>query len=199
MKGLLLLAIVLQMAANLDAQPRKTDNFSVEIKVAIGDLNKDGIDDMAVVKQDTTNETWPYRLHVYFQDQKGKYAPMVSTDDAVAPRRPGGKKPLQAGNDLVDLGIANNVLTISAETPGGYYQHKFRYQHNNFELIGFSGVQSDTAGVMTITDFNMSTGARIIEQVNYRNDSLISTTEEKHLIRPLPNLRNFVPNKTELY
>ncbi len=199
MKGLLLLAIVLHMAAILDAQPRKTDNFSVEVKMAIGDLNKDGIDDMAVMKQDTTNETWPYRLHIYFQDQKGKYSSVLSTDDAVPPRRPGGKKPLQAGNDLVDLGIANNVLTISAEVTGGYYQHKFRYQHNDFELIGFSGVQSDTAGIMTITDFNMSTGIRVIEKVNSRNDSLISNTEEKHLIRPLPDLRNFVPNKTQLY
>jgi len=164
MKGLLLLATMALMTVNLDAQPRKTDNFSIIIKTAIGDLNKDGLEDMAVLKQDTTNDNWPYRLHIYFQDRAGKYSSVLSTDNAIIPPGPEGKKKLRAGNAPADMTIANGVLTISAEVARGYYQHKFRYQHNGFELIGFSAASSDSTGTMTITDFNLSTGGRIMRK-----------------------------------
>ncbi len=94
--------------------------------------------------------------------------------------------------------INKGVLSVNFELLRGHFEHKFRYQNGNFELIGFSSVNSDGQGVMTTTDFNLSTGIRIEKSERYDTDKVLSNRRKKILIRPLPKLQDITRMENEL-
>ncbi|XZF16095.1 hypothetical protein ACTHGU_08145 [Chitinophagaceae bacterium MMS25-I14] len=175
------------------------DNFTHIASKATGDLNKDNIPDMAVVTQDTTDDKEPYRLQVFFGEPGGRFKLVIATTQAIAPRYPEGKGGYATGNDFYELTIEKGVLSISNELLRGHFEHKFRYQNGNFELIGYSEVSSDGNGVMETIDFNLSTGIRLNKRERYDTDKVLSNTKKKIMIRPLPKLQDFKPYDSEYY
>lgn len=175
------------------------DRFSREVKRAIGDLNKDGLSDLAIVTQDTTDATWPYRLQIFFKQSNGEYKLILSTDKALYPRFPDGQYGYQTGYDFDDIVIAKGILVISVQLLRGHYEHKFRYQNMNFELIGFSMAGSDGKGTISTRDFNLSTGTISEIEERYDSNKVISNKKSKLLIRPLPKLQDFQPMQSQLY
>ncbi|MGF2414650.1 MAG: hypothetical protein ACQUYJ_20100, partial [Ferruginibacter sp.] len=81
----------------------------------------------------------------------------------------------------------------------GNFEHQFRFQNGNFELIGFSKVSSDGQGTITSIDFNLSTGLRIETRERYDTDKVLSRSKKKVVIRPLPKLQEFTPLENEWY
>jgi hypothetical protein len=175
-------------------------NFVVPVKKAKGDLNKDNLADLVVVTQDTINEKAPYRLEIFFAQPNGDLKLVVSTIKAIEPQYPEGKNGYYNGNSFYEVSIKKGILIISNELTRGNFEHKFRYQNNNFELIGFWETYSDGQGTMGTADFNLSTGIRVSTTESYGDsDEKPTKTQKKILIRPLPKLQDFTPFANEFY
>lgn len=196
----LFLAILFLAQLNCFAQAGKNkDNFNHKIMEATGDLNKDGLPDKVIVTQDTLNENAPYRLQVFFQEPNGQLKLIVTSTKIIEPQYPDGRDAYTTGDGFAGVEITNGILSVNVELLRGHFEHKFRFQKGNFELIGFSEVNSDGHGVMESIDFNLSTGIRIEMDQRYDTDKIISNKKKKILIRPLPKLQDFIPMQTELY
>lgn len=176
------------------------NNFTKEITKVKGDLNKDGLIDYAQVLQDTVSETAPYKLEIYFAETNGTFKKIISTIKAIDPQFPEGRNGYYNGNSFYEITIIKGILSIHNELIRGNFEHKFRYQNGNFELIGFSQVYSDGQGTMGMIDFNLSTGIRIKTTEPYGEDDFPKTKNQtKIMIRPLPKLQDFTPFKTEYF
>jgi hypothetical protein len=176
------------------------DNFTKKITKANGDLNKDRLIDYVQVLQDTASETAPYKLEIYFAETNGNFKKIVSTTKAIDAQYPEGRNGYYNGNSFYEITITKGILSIHNELIRGNFEHKFRYQNGNFELIGFSEVYSDGQGTMGTIDFNLSTGIRIKTTEPYGEDDFPKTnTKKKIIIKPLPKIQDFVPFKTEYY
>ncbi|MRX40671.1 hypothetical protein GJU43_15395 [Flavobacterium sp. LC2016-23] len=176
------------------------NNFNKEITKVKGDLNKDGLIDYVQVLQDTESETAPYKLEIYFAENNGNFKKIVSATKAIDAQYPEGRNGYYNGNSFYEITITKGILSIHNELIRGNFEHKFRYQNGNFELIGFSEVYSDGQGTMGTIDFNLSTGIRIKTTEPYGEDDFPKTnTKKKIMIKPLPKIQDFAPFKTEYY
>ena len=169
--------------------PKEKDGFVAEIASIKGDLNKDGLSDLVVVKQDTLSKSKPYRLQIFFAQPDGTNKLIVSTETAIAAENPDEMD----GSGFEKITVKNNVLTIHNGMLRGTFSHVFRYQHGSFELIGFSKHISDGQGTIYSTDFNLSTGVRYEQGQRYDTDKIVFDKTEKKMIRPLPALQDFTP------
>ncbi|RZL47701.1 MAG: hypothetical protein EOP00_11225 [Pedobacter sp.] len=176
----------------------KSKGFTHMVMQVKGDLNKDGLADLAIVKQDTLADTSPYRLQVFFAKPNGEYKLIVSSTKIIDAEYPSGKGYARSDAGFDKIAIKNNVLTIINQLTRGSFSHKFRYQNGNFELIGFTQTYSDGQGTLTYEDFNLSTGIRIYKAERYDTGDVITNKKTKKLIRPLPKLQDFVPFENEL-
>lgn len=175
------------------------DSFTYVIATVTGDLNKDNYPDTVIVSQDTADERAPYRLQIYFGQANRKSKLIVSSVKIIEPQYPEGKEGYRTGDRFSDITIKNRVLSINAELLRGHYEHKFRWQKGNFELIGFTEVYSNGQGEMYTTDFNLMTGIRVIKTERYDTDKIVSVIKKKILIRPLPKLQEISPRENEYY
>ena len=176
------------------------NNFNKTITKVKGDLNKDGLIDYVQVSQDTVSTTAPYKLEIYFAEINGNFKKIVSTTKAIDAQYPDGKNGYYNGNSFYKIDIVKGVLSIQNELIRGNFEHKFRYQNGNFELIGFSQVYSDGQGTMGKIDFNLSTGIRIKTTEPYGEDDFPKTNSKKKIvIKPLPKLQDFAPFENEYY
>lgn len=176
------------------------NNFNKEFAKVKGDLNKDGLIDYVQVFQDTINETAPYRLEIYMAQTNGNYKQIISSAKAIAPAFPNGKEGYRTGTAFYEITIIKGILTIRNELLRGNFEHKFRFQNGNFELIGFSEVYSDGQGTLETIDFNLSTGIRIKQTEPYGKDDFpVTNTKKKIIIKPLPKLQDFAPFTTQYY
>jgi len=178
---------------------KKDEKFSKGITQVVGDLNKDSINDKVVVIQDTVDEKRPYKLQVYFGQSTGDFKLLISTDKAIYPQLPDGKGGIDYGNDPPEITIKKGILIISIQQLRGHYEHKYRFQNGNFELIGFSSVGSDGQGTISSIDFNLSSGIKIEKEESAATDKVISFNKKKILIRPLPRLGEFEPLENDEY
>lgn len=172
------------------------DRFSKEVARATGDLNKDGRPDLVIVTQDTIAADKPYRLQIFFLRPDGKYTLEISSEKAIEPQLPGGS---DYGAEFDTATIDGGVLIFGRQLLRGHYEHKFRYQNGNFELIGFRDDESDGQGTCSTIDFNLSTGVRIEKDEDCGDDKVIRNVKKKIMIRPLPKLQDFEPMQNENY
>jgi len=199
MKHLMLAILVVLHLDSVALADTSVFNFSHLVMAVEGDLNRDNWMDKVVVTQDTINAHGPFKLEVFFKEPDGQFRLVVTSNKIIEPQYPNGRHGLNTGNEFSDVVIKNGVLIVNFGLLRGHYEHKFRFQNGNFELIGFSMVYSDGHGVMTTTDFNLSTGIRTVKTERYDTDKVLSNKKEKRLIRPLPKLQDVVPMEKELY
>ena len=135
----------------------------------------------------------------FFKEPNGLYKLVVTSTKIIEPQYPDGRDGYRTGNGFSGVSIENGVLSVNFELLRGHFEHKFRFQNGNFELIGFSEVYSDGRGIMMTTDFNLSTGIRIEKSERYDTVKVLSNTKKKIRIRPLPKLQDITPMENELY
>jgi hypothetical protein len=199
MKKLFLISIFLFQTSAFSQSRNLKDNFTVDVTEVKGDLNKDNLIDKVVVKQDTLNEKSPYQLEIFFAKPNGDFELIVSSTKIIEAQYPEGRDGYRTGNGFYNITIKKGIVSVNFDLLRGHFEHKFRFQNGNFELISFSKVYSDGQGIMTTTDFNLSTGVRIEKSERYDTEKVISNTKKKILIRPLPKLQDTEPFENELY
>lgn len=196
MNRLLTILCILLLGSSV-AQQDTIPVFDYTVSTAHGDLNKDGILDFVIVTQDSASNFGPYRLEIFFTLANGDKKLIVQTDKAIEKQYQNGKDGWQFGNALECVSIKRGVVWIEFGFIRGHMEHKFRYQNNRFELIGYS-YANVMADHLTTIDFNLSTGRRIEKYARIDQDlKIISDSIIK--IDPLPNLNEFTPFGNTLY
>ena len=198
----IILSIVILICVGGTAQTKtKKDPFTFLVTTVLGDLNKDNLEDKIIVTQDTINENAPYKLQIYFAQPNGEFKLIATSTKIIAPQYPDGRDGYRTGDGFMDVTINKGIVSVNSGLLRGHFEHKFRYQNGNFELIGFSYVSSDGHGIMSTTDFNLSTGIRIEKTENYgeEDETAPTTIKKKILIRPLPKIQDVEPFENELY
>ena len=197
----LILAIALFIFTDTFSQGKgEKDTFTYLVTKVVGDLNKDNLEDKVIVTQDTINENSPYKLQIYFAQPSGNFKLMATSTKIIAPQYPDGRDGYRTGDSFDTVTIKKGILSVNFGLLRGHFEHKFRYQKGNFELIGFSYIASDGRGTISSTDFNLSTGMLVEKTESYDSDDVAPTiTKKKVLIRPLPKIENVEPFENEYY
>ena len=131
---------------------------------ATGDLNGDNVPDLAMIIEykdtiqevrpdSSVNEGSPRILLLYFKNPKsGNYELALQNNTFIVRYNEGGMDP----EPHCDLSITHKVLDVSFDFLRSPVEYKFRYQQNDFYLIGFNSV-GVTGEDMEIWDMNFST------------------------------------------
>lgn len=178
--------------------PQQVGNFNVRTSKVVGDLNNDQLKDLVLIDQDTSQNTAPYRLQIYFATASGKFKLMFSSTKALPPQFPYGKDGYDTSVEFDRVLIKNNAIILENSLLRGNNTHKFRYQHGDFQLIGFSSVNSDGNGLIYTIDHNLSTGVRTEKCENYETDKLVSKNTYIERPKRLHYLKNFDPLEGDL-
>lgn len=110
------------------------------LEVARGDLDKDGVQDIAMVLRDKREELdgqteLPNRILVIVFKKGSSFELKAVSDSAVLCKECGGI----FGDPFAEITIKNGLLTIQHYGGSAWrwdYTHKFRYQQDGFYLIG---------------------------------------------------------------
>lgn len=98
----------------------------------MGDLNKDSIPDLVLVKQDTIHKLAPYRIEIYFVEKSGEKQLLVSSDKAIAPQYPDGRDSYRTGDEFAGITIKKGILSIEMQLLRGYFSHKIQVPERKF-------------------------------------------------------------------
>ena len=188
-------------------------NWKIIYKVD-GDLNNDKLNDVVIIIEDTNpknivnnDNLGPENLNlneriilVLFQEKDGSYTLKSKNDKGFiesenSKENPALTDPLQDG----DINIVNNTLRIEFNywySAGTWYtssvEYIFRYQNNQFELIGFEENSYHRAsGEMSTYSYNLSTGKiKIVTGDNMfeENESKPEVEWKEKVINPKPIL-----------
>ncbi len=173
---------------------------------AKGDLDKDSIKELAVVNNvNKSNDDGTKRELIIYKNKNGVWMEWYKSSTAIMGDADGGVM----GDPFEDIAINNNVLSISHWGGSSWmwgYDHKFRYQNNEMELIGVTSTFGKRCEEEEEFDFNVSTG-----HINYTNkvftcDDEGNEKEEKeekikftYTLDPKPVLKNFEPGMSTIF
>lgn len=190
LKNKFLLAVALFLTANVAFSQEKITNYNSIVYKISGDLNKDNIPDLIVVKEDTIDKHNPYLLEIFFQNKNGNYETIFTSTKAVMERYPYGDQRTEL--TLEDLQIKNGILIFKNGMIRGSMIHKFRYQNGEFELIGYTYTNA-SAGYIEHTDYNLSTGEKVDKHTDYETNKVLKFSKTKKKMASLPTLKDFSP------
>jgi hypothetical protein len=145
-----------------DAIPKKF----IAIKEAYGDLDNDGVKEKVVVynmsdKEDEINGV--DREVIIFKKDKEKWAIWQRSTNAVGNSKEGG----MMGDPFEDIEVKNGVLLISQSGGSSWkwgHTDKYRYQNNQFELIGYTSNYGKPCEYWENFDFNVMTGKVVVSK-----------------------------------
>jgi len=171
-----------------------------------GDLTHDKIDERVIVTElAEKGEYGKVRLLQVFTKKNNKWMELARSKSVILESESGG----MMGDPFVgeSLKINNGVLEISHE--GGsswkwFTTHKFRYQKNKFELIGFNHIYGKPCEYFETTDFNLTTGKIIFDkefETCEEGEQKPSKDENEVFvkkIRPLPNFQTINVKKIKI-
>ena len=181
---------VAQMELKADPEEFIPDGY-VLFSGCEGDLNKDGKPDVVLMIKGTEESKWvdhEYRgrldrnrrgLIILFK-RDGGYELIAENDECFSSENEDGG--VYYAPEL-DFYIKNNTLILHyAHGRYGYWKYIFRYQNNDFELIGYFGSYDRGPVVINITDVNFSTRTCVYkENINADEDE----AEEKFKVKTI--------------
>ena len=181
---------VAQMELKADPEEFIPDGY-VLFSGCEGDLNKDGKPDVVLMIKGTEESKWvdhEYRgrldrnrrgLIILFK-RDGGYELIAENDECFSSENEDGG--VYYAPEL-DFYIKNNTLILHyAHGRYGYWKYIFRYQNNDFELIGYFGSCDRGPVVLYITDVNFSTRTCVYkENINADEDE----AEEKFKVKTI--------------
>jgi hypothetical protein len=179
-----------------------------ELERATGDLNQDGIEDLALIlaRTDTSsleyheshNDTVDYnprRLALFFGLKNGEYKP-YQLSDSIIPIR----ESLYMAEPIDGMSISEKgVLQLNFNywfSMGSWYtsnhRYKFRMQNDDFELIGYDSFEMHRAsGETTDVSINFSTRKIQIQKGTMADEKPLSEEWKKFKLKSLRTLSDF--------
>jgi hypothetical protein len=170
---------------------------------AIGDLNKDGIDDVAIViegEKNKENEAPTRALLIAFGKGINEYSLSIIANKAILKADQGGV----FGDPLEGIAVDRGSVVISFY--GGsnyrwYYKYRFRFQDNDWYLIGAT-LGDYYTGTMTMDnanekDYNLLTGDYVIRETDMYDPSNSKTTSGNRGRTTLLKLKDFYADDSE--
>ncbi|KEQ22645.1 hypothetical protein [Paenibacillus tyrfis] len=162
--------------------------------IARGDLNKDGMDDLAIIVEDPKDSMTERDLILFFGNAAGAYEQSIYAKEAILCKDCGGV----FGEPLEELSIKNNTLLFSfhgGSSDRWYSKYRFQYRDRDWVLIGYTGGSYHTMDVYRgeEEDINLLTGDFILKKSD-KNDpggKLIQTEKGKRPKRKLVKLGEF--------
>lgn len=142
------------------------------IKETSGDLNKDGINEKVVVynmaeEKEQEGDTGVAREVIIYKKEKNNWIIWHRSKDAVGGSKDGG----MMGDPFENIEIKNGVLIIT-QSGGSSWKwrniDKYRFQNNNFELIGNKSFFGKPCEYFVDFDYNIVTG-RFTFKKEYEN------------------------------
>jgi hypothetical protein len=155
-----------------------------------GDLNKDGLADKVMVRENAEDSKNPYLLEIFFKNKDGSYRKVLRSTKAVTPKFPSGGEITVV--NLENLEVKNGLLIFTNQLIRGNYVHKFRFQNGNFELIGFTE-NNASPGYLEYVDYNLSTGSKTNKHTDYQTDKVLMYKKSIEKLKKLPKLQDFEP------
>lgn len=172
-------------------QPKELINDDWDtLQVVKGDLNFDSREDMVVVlranfPEIVEEEDFSYIdtneriLLIYFQDEKGYYYLKNSNKDFILKKEDPYMEEPFLGMSISDKGVLNFRYFFWYSMGSWFttsYDYKFRYQNNQFELIGFDTSEMHRAtGESEDISINFSTRKMSITVNNLFDEELVPT------------------------
>jgi hypothetical protein len=163
---------------------------------AIGDLNKDGIDDFAIAieGESKAKEAPPRALMIAFGKGDNQYSLSIIADKAILKADEGGVW----GDPLEGISIDRGSVLISfygGSNDRWYAKYRFRFQDHDWYLIGatlgsyFTGTMTQENG--NEEDYNLLTGDYSIRKVDENDASNSKTTKGNRGKTTLLKLKDF--------
>jgi|SRR5690606_23761142 len=185
--------------------PEKWDTLST----AKGDLNKDGISDLAFVIQGTDNEHFevselydqdtlnlnPRILGIYLGDGSGGFVKQNQSNTFIPLKdSPTMDEPLE-DIEITDKGVLQ-IRFLLFYSAGSWYTsnhlYQFRFQNDKFKLIGYDTTDTHRAtGDITSYSINFLTGKMSITRSNFTNDKPESVEWKDFKLPELKSLDSF--------
>ena len=165
-KHLLLLFFVLFIFTHSFGQENIIPKEYRSIKEIYGDLNKDSVDEKVVVYNvsDTEDEDEGIdREIVIFKKEDKNWKIWHRSKTAIGNSKDGG----MMGDPFEDIEIKNGILLISQSGGSSWkWRHidKYRFQNNDFELIGYVSNAGKACEYWEDVDYNISIGKIIIKK-----------------------------------
>lgn len=157
------------------------------VKDAMGDLNKDGLQDKVLLSMNTNDATQPLKLQIFFLGPDRKFKSAFTSTEIFDPQEGGDKIP--------DIRIENNNLVISRENYNDKNVQTFRHNKGKFELISIYKIkvnESDT--VETTTDLLAGTHTELTKIAGSKK---AKKNQKKITVNTLPTLDNIKSFKQE--
>ncbi len=133
-----------------------------------GDLDKDKIEEKVVVKELNEEGEFGKKRELSIFKRKGKqWNLMVTSKTAISESQAGG----MMGDPFEEIIIKKGILVISHSGGSSWKWNtteKYRYQNNQFELIGYNSFYGKLCEYWSDFDYNVSTG-KIIYSKEYEN------------------------------
>lgn len=172
-----------------------------EIRRTTGDLNKDGKDELIVVFENETETEWgPERELCIYQLTNNEWELWHKSKGAIMLKEEGG----MMGDPFMAISVEKGCIVT--EHFGGSrskweYTHRFRYQNDNWELIGVTAQYGTVCEEWQKYDYNLSTGkvkvlitdeaCPEVEDAAETVDQTIDEYSFDHKMDALPSLGDF--------
>jgi|GEM_PF-140378 len=172
-----------------------------------GDLNNDGVTDLVFVIQSTNSDYFeesddfgtvdlnPRVLGIYFGNERGSYNKHLLSDQFIVLRdSPTMDEPLDE-LQITDSGVLKIGFRFWYSAGTWFtsrYTYTFRFQNNQFELIGYDSYSGHRAsGETTEYSVNFSTGKMNIIKGNFSSDEPESSVWRTFELENLKSLESF--------
>ena len=196
MKNIVVFILAFAQTVVYAQQKKLKDNFTIQIRLEEGDLNKDGLKDKTVITMDTIDASVPLRLQIFFLQPNKKFKMVFSSTDVIEPQYVNG---VHTKNQIPYFFIENGFLLMSSEKNDVRFEHKFIYKNGIFQLVKISSVVYDGQSSTTETVFDLLSGLRTEILKSLDSEKILKKKTKKIMIRPLPTLQNLRTFGNKLY
>ncbi|QGQ95984.1 hypothetical protein EHS13_14420 [Paenibacillus psychroresistens] len=185
-------AVTVDVVSTLIPKGRVISNLASGKDALIkGDMNKDGISDIALIVEDNADASKERDLVIAFGTTEGSYVQSIYAKEAIMCVDCGGV----FGDPLDNLTFSNGSVLLSlygGSTDRWYYKYRFQYRDNDWYLIGETSGQSRTTDLTSAIelDVNLLTGDFIEKQSN-KKGVLIESKRGKKEKQQLTKLADF--------
>ena len=157
MKNGILTLILISSLLTFGQENSNRNGFEIIVEKT-GDLDNDGIDEKVIIYE--TNESTEYgniREICILKSINGKWIDWQNSRNAVLKSEEGG----MMGDPFEGIEIKSGILSINFFGGSSWkwsYTDKYRFQNNQFELIGYTSTYFKLCEYWNSVDFNLSTG-----------------------------------------